>query len=358
MHRLNWVAALCACSVAACASEDKASTTAGVVCTDAGTSQDSASLDSGTAGAPDVQTPPDAQGTADVPCTTTEVAVCEPGWTKPCSCADGAAGLQTCKDKKWDAACTCTYPPKPGEPGWIPETKDAHGCQIYEHWVEKYQECLPDNAQIQADELACWSVGQVNDLGVGKPCWPGQVECSGLKAGCCHIDDRGYGAICTMYCAKNNDFDPACGPDAWCGPMHVCMPAKKCAAGFTDSQKPKTRDVTTLGLACDLTSTYANPDGVGTKCTTTGAECGGLNWCLGGKVGGKVAELKAGVSSFCTHGCQTDADCGAGASCVFSNNKPYFCAPSTCKAQFASFTMKNPDAPDPNKPVCNSPPAP
>lgn len=250
-------------------------------------------------------------------------------------------------------------PPKPGQPGWVPNWKDANGCYSYEHWDPVAKACEPDNAQIQLDEVSCWNHGQANDLGVGKLCKPGEYDCGdNSKATCCHVDDRGYGAICSMYCANAKTSDPACGPNAWCGPMHVCM-ADVCVGGFTDSQKTKSRNVTTLGLPCPVTSTYTFPGGVGTPCTTTGAECKGLaaNECLGITYSGVDTPLAAGVSSFCSHACQVDADCGAGSSCIYFNGKPYFCAPTDCKWQFATFTFKHGAAPVGN-PVCNQPPKP
>jgi hypothetical protein len=247
-------------------------------------------------------------------------------------------------------------PPKPGEPGWVPTWKDDHGCNYYEHFDPVSGACLSDNAMIQLDEVGCWSHGQVNDFGVGKTCQPGVAECTGMKAGCCHVDDKRYGAICSMYCANSGKVDPACGPGTWCGPMHVCLPAI-CQGGFSDTQKPKGRKIQTLGLPCDLTSTYNNADGVGTACTTTGEECKNLKAteCLGVNA---TTTLNPGIKSFCSHECLLDADCGDGAACVYFSGKPYFCVPTTCKQQFAGFTITHGKKEASDFPVCNQPPTP
>lgn len=236
-------------------------------------------------------------------------------------------------------------------PHWL----DEHGCEYYEHFDAALSVCRPDNAFAQLDELACWSHGQANDLGVGMPCKPGAADCpAGQKANCCHVAGNRYGAICTMYCANAGKPDPACGPGAWCGPMNVCLP-EICKIGFTDSQKPQDRDVTALGLPCGPTPSNGLLDGVGVACTEFGSECASLkaNKCLGVQ----TKPLAAGVASFCSHGCDTDADCGAGASCVYYNGKPYFCAPTSCKSQFAGFTFANAFK-NPEFPVCNQAPKP
>ena len=202
--------------------------------------------------------------------------------------------------------------------------KDDMGCEFHTHWDGT--RCVEDNPIIYKNEGSCWAHGQANDYGVGRPCQPGIRECTGLKASCCQVDDRQYGAVCTLAC--NADAD--CGPNAWCSILNVCLPAF-CKAGFTAADKPTLYTDAMKGFPCSPPSIPAS--GLGKACKVGGAECTGLTarYCLGDPA------VLGGAPSFCTYACNLDADCGAGAVCIYSEAKPYFCAPSSCAAQFATI---------------------
>ncbi len=248
-----------------------------------------------------------------------------------------------------------------GADGWVPVWLDKNGCNQFEHKDKLSGKCVDNNAQIRADEKSCWDHGAVNDWGVGKPCKPGVVECTGLKANCCHVDDKRYGAICTTYCDKAGQVDEAnCGPGTWCAPFHVCLPAM-CQVGFTDPKKPSFVVASAKGFPCDG---KVLDKGLGAKCTGAPTDCGASggatdSYCLG------LAAESTTVTSFCSRPCQADADCGSSATCVYSNGHPFFCAPTVCAGQFDAIVFPNAGADDgeldpsqllENLPVCNKPP--
>jgi hypothetical protein len=208
---------------------------------------------------------------------------------------------------------------------WYPSWKDEHGCEAYEYYLDG--KCITANPTQKAAEKACWEVGQVNDFGVGRPCKPGEKPCDGIQASCCDVDLKHYGAVCTMPC------DGGCGAGSWCLKWkNICLPAA-CQAlfeGFYAQNK-----YTGSGFDCPGGSVGAS--GIGTSCTAGGKQCQGLP--AGECLGDPIYLKKAGSSSFCTHDCTSQADCGAGATCVYSNGPPYFCVPSTCAGAFATLVF-------------------
>jgi hypothetical protein len=252
------------------------------------------------------------------------------------------------------AACDNSTPTGPGDMAFLAHWKDDAGCEFYEHW--NGTTCALDNPAISNDELSCWSHGQVNSLGVGLPCQPGVRECpTNLKANCCHVDDRRNGAICTMGC--NTDAD--CGDNGWCSILGICLGAF-CKPGFLDPNRPQPYSG---DFPCNPATVPSS--GLGKKCTLGGAECAGLKaiHCLGDPANLQPPQMDGGVpdggvptpTSFCTFECAVDSDCGAGASCVYLEAKPYFCAPNECVAQFQNEDFPQWDLPDPGFPVCATP---
>ena len=224
---------------------------------------------------------------------------------------------------------------------FLPHWKDDAGCEFYQHWDGT--RCAQDNSTIQTNEGSCWAHGQANSFGVGRPCQPGVRECTGLKASCCKVDDRRYGAVCTMSC----NVDADCGDQAWCSVLGVCLPLF-CKAGFEAPNKPM--PYTGMGFPCKPATMPAS--GLGKTCTIGGPECAGLKaiHCLGDPM-----NLGGTSTSFCTYECQLDADCGAGAVCIYNEAKPYFCSPKECAAQFANIDFPQWSLPDPGFPVCDKP---
>ena len=224
------------------------------------------------------------------------------------------------------------------DPAW----KDDAGCEFYQHWDGT--KCAQDSQALYDSEKSCWSAGQVNTAGVGRPCQPGVRDCAGLKASCCHVDDRRYGAICTLAC----NVDADCGDGAWCAPeFNLCLPAV-CKAGFSDPNRPMPYEG--MGFMCKPANVPTS--GLGKTCTLGGKECMGMKavHCLGDPM-----NLGGNSTSFCTFECSYDADCGAGAKCIYSEAKPYFCAPMECAAQFANIDFPQWELPDPGFPVCEKP---
>ncbi len=236
------------------------------------------------------------------------------------------------------------FPTNTGSPGdpsfWVPHWKDIHGCENYQYYQDG--KCLDQNPAQKVLEQACWYSNVVNDLGIGKPCQPGVVECTGQAASCCMVDQKKYGAICVSTCdfSKPNN---GCGPGAWChasgpkGPgINVCLPnsCEPLLLGlYTASVK------STLGFACP--SGQVGSDGVGATCIAGGSECLNVafdpdSYCLG-----SPSYYPWPYSSFCTHPCETDVDCGQDAACIHSNGKPYFCSPTACAAQFDGLLFTN-----------------
>jgi hypothetical protein len=80
---------------------------------------------------------------------------------------------------------------------------------------------------------------------------------------------------------------------------------------------------TTLdGPPCALAGDKGNANGVGKYCTKGGSECGGAApVCL-------ADYARGGFGDFCTVTCKSDADCGAGASCVGQSTA--VCIPTSC----------------------------
>lgn len=224
------------------------------------------------------------------------------------------------------------------EPSW----KDLNGCENYEFF--KDGQCQSQNPEQKKVEKSCWVSGQVNELGVGKPCQPGVVSCAGLAASCCMVDNKKFGAICTMPCKIGQPND-GCGANSWCHsvpamngatPLSMCMPSI-CMELFTSFYPAVGKK--TMGFLCP--EGKVNADGVGLKCTLAGNECKKANldpdlYCLG-----QTLYYPSPFSSFCTHPCSSDVDCGAKSQCIFSNGKPYFCAPTSCAGQFEGLLFMN-----------------
>lgn len=255
------------------------------------------------------------------------------------------------------------------DPDWRPSWKDDAGCNVYEHMDKAANKCVSNNLALQKAEKSCWDYGQVNVQGVGKPCQPGVVECKGLVANCCHVDDRKYGAMCTTYCDKDAD----CGENTWCATFHICMPAT-CKAGFTDPTKPK--NYNGKGFSCPE-GTKGTEGGVGLLCKKGGKECDAKKpsdptkfdpakgdydpdlHCFG-EGGANLPDDT--TTSFCSHDCSSDEECGPGSVCIYANGAPFFCVPKTCAAQFDNMVFESAEDPDadpgtgPASPVCNKPP--
>jgi len=216
---------------------------------------------------------------------------------------------------------------------WFPSWADEHGCEPYQFFDGS--QCAAQNPAQDKVELACWKTGQVNNFGVGRPCKPGEVSCFGWKAGCCLVDDKKYGAFCTLDCTPGNHAK--CGPGAYCAATKkgtLCMP-KQCNLTAFYSGKAKQGQ----GFPCD-TGQIA-PSGLGVSCTAGGAACKGPGFASDLHCLGDPFYLGGGATSFCTHGCTLDADCGSMAVCVHYNGKPYFCAPKSCAAQFEGMLFTN-----------------
>ncbi len=261
----------------------------------------------------------DAAGSADAPAPDVAApdAVADATPTPDAAAGDVAAGV----DAKADVP-------------WFPSWKDPNGCENYQHWVGGA--CVAENpAQEKLETVTCWKAGQVNDLGVGKPCMPGAGMCKGMTASCCIADAKKYGALCSMACTSSVE----CGAGAYCHLSYgggICMPAgcTDLFDGYYEQYRKKDK-----GFVCNAT---ANAKGVGTLCKAGGAACAPFagSTCLGDNPL-YLPQGQSQYSSFCTVGCQANADCGAGAECIFSNGKPYFCAPTACAAQFATVIFSN-----------------
>lgn len=213
-----------------------------------------------------------------------------------------------------------------GFPSW----KDKNGCENYQYFDNGV--CKNQNPPQEKQETTlCWKTGKVNDFGVGKPCLPGLKMCSGQMANCCVTDAKKYGALCTMPCDKAG----GCGPNAYCH-QNLCFPSACTELFDVFYVKNKKKD---KGFPC---SAKANDKGVGTTCTAGGAECAAIagSYCLGDSPYYLPAD-QPDLTSFCTIGCESSADCGAGGQCIFSNGKPYFCAPAVCAAQFDGILFMN-----------------
>ncbi len=220
-----------------------------------------------------------------------------------------------------------------GEP-WFPSWKDKNGCENYEHFEGGY--CLAENpTQEKLETVLCWKAGQVNTLGVGKPCMPGSGMCSGLIANCCVMDAKKYGALCSMTC----DASTGCGSGAYCHVTYaggICMPleCKELFDGYYAIYKKKDK-----GFKCSATG---NATGVGTPCKAGGAACLPFAnaYCLGDGPFYLPTDQPQ-LTSFCSIPCEVSADCGAGAECIYSNGKPYFCSPTICSGQFVNMLFGN-----------------
>lgn len=217
---------------------------------------------------------------------------------------------------------------------WFPSWKDKNGCENYQYFEDGV--CKNESPkQEKLETTLCWKTGQVNSLGVGKPCQVGLGKCAGLTANCCATDAKLYGALCTMPCTSSAE----CGENAYChtSPMGgSCFP-KACTELFDvfyENAKKKDK-----GFAC---AAPANEKGVGTLCKAGGAACQGIAgaYCLGDGPYYLPANMPS-LNSFCTIPCASNADCGSGAQCIFTNGKPYFCSPTSCAAQFDGILFMN-----------------
>ena len=222
---------------------------------------------------------------------------------------------------------------------WFPSWKDKNGCENYEHFENGV--CVKENPKQEKLETSlCWKAGQVNDFGVGKPCMPGTGMCAGQVANCCIMDAKKYGAFCSMPC----DSATGCGAGTMCHQSMaggICMPEEcnQLFDGYYAIYKKKDK-----GFACGAGT---NELGVGATCKAGGTACKvyAKSYCLGDNPYYLPAE-QTQLSSFCTIPCELNSDCGSGAQCIYSNGKPYFCAPSSCSAQFTDLLFIN--KPDPN----------
>ena len=226
---------------------------------------------------------------------------------------------------------------------------------MYEHVTNTEKPvCYLNNAEEYHAEFDCWNHGQVNELGVGKPCKPGEVECGDQVANCCRVDDKGYGAFCTIACKTNAE----CGKNAWCHTgFGVCMPWACGGDGksaFKSSAKPS--KYKGKGFPCYSDKADAPPidtaTGLGTPCKAT-ADCAGnakAQKCLG-----QESNLDGVASSFCYMECKTSADCGAEGSCYFDAGPPYVCVPKVCNWFVPNKTFDHGPTGMPAGPVCNKP---
>jgi len=239
--------------------------------------------------------------------------------------------------------CTPAFPEKEM---FVASWKDADGCEWYEH-KNAAGLCVLNNPQEFKAEYQCWNHGQVNDWGVGQTCKPGEVECKGAKANCCHVDDKGYGGVCTLGC----DLDSECGPNAFClQKFKLCLP-KSCGAankkGFDDPARPA--KYKGMGFPC---AAKGDADGIGKPCVDT-KDCTGekkAKKCLG-----QEANLDGKATSFCTLECKNNADCGADGQCIYDGGHPYICAPKVCADFFKGLNFEHGASGIPEGPNCVKP---
>ena len=209
---------------------------------------------------------------------------------------------------------------------WRPELDGQDGCPGAYHRGQDGL-CVADHVERYNAEQECWNGGQVNRDGVGRPCHPETRPCEGIRADCCKVDAKLYGAQCVHPCRRQSD----CGPASWCHTLKGFCMRGACQRLF-EEWYPRHQYDGNGGFPCH--SGAVNATGLGARCTAEGGECDGLSEareCLGEP--GRLLRPN-GPASFCTFTCAGDADCGEAGTCIRRNGPPYFCAPVECAGFF------------------------
>jgi hypothetical protein len=159
--------------------------------------------------------------------------------------------------------------------------------------------------------------GQVNNLGVGRPCTK-NADCSGFKASMCQSAFKGPSrpSVCTVHCEKDED----CGADAMCGLsrgwLRSCYP-KRCTDFVYDTNRLRPLDgvpPTHEGaVICDPGFTFYPEQGWGLECSTEN------NDACQGRMARVCSQLiyPPGVPR-CWRECRTDAQCGENSYCGYT----------------------------------------
>jgi hypothetical protein len=178
---------------------------------------------------------------------------------------------------------------------------------------------------------SCGAAGQPgNSLGVGKSCTKGGNECkNNSSATICTVDvEPTAPAFCTTPCSTDAD----CGAGASCLSASLgkgCAPTACSSLGLggaSDGGASAAADAGTVSAGCGKAGDPGNSLGVGQYCQAD-SDCSKnsfAKFC--------TAAHQAGAPPFCTSICQTDADCGTGASCTSSMGLKG-CVPNACQAQ-------------------------